>query len=86
VGPGDERPGPRFLLFGGSCVGRSSVLDRDDQDTILLVQDEVDEQHPTPWPKENAIVMPASLQATADTRKRLEQLKAPLDALASVRW
>jgi hypothetical protein len=60
-------------------------LDRDDRYAILLLEVDVDEDHPAPGAEEKAESLPAATERRSQERKTLEGSKGSLHSLSGVR-
>jgi hypothetical protein len=74
----------QISAFGCRSTRGSSVLDRYDNDAIMLLEVGVDEDHPAPRAEEEAESGPASAELCSHERELLERLQRAPDAFACV--
>jgi hypothetical protein len=74
----------QISAFGCRSTRGSSVLDRYDNDAIMLLEVGIDEDHPTPRAEQEADSGPASAELCSHARELLERLQRASDAFACV--
>lgn len=82
LSPACVEPALQISAFGCRSTRGSSVLDRYDNDAVMLLEVGVDEDHPAPRAEEEAEPGPASAELCSYARELLERLQRASNAFA----